>query len=465
MSRLLFERLCRGMACVALLAGVVLSWQTHRDEPSGGHWRALRVPAPAMLAADTDAADGTAAFLVREARNVAGARDTLLLPLSVLPSASTRAAMGAMRLAGIPLRWMDSTGASGLAISVTREATPRAAFEVRVSRSKDEMPLRLRDAGGLLDSLAFDTTISTSAELLHGWRIATLAAPVQVRAGSALALQREVPDATSKRLMVLALPGWESRFAIAALEEIGWQVDGVLRTSPTGAVTVGSPQRLDTLRYAAVVVLDSMNVDAPGLLRFVRQGGGLVLSGDALRIPALAGLSPVRARLIRNATAGALLTPTPRRGLDAWELEVLPGAEVLLRDPGSHGHEEVVVASHRLGAGRLVASGYRQLWRWRMEGTDDGIEEHRRWWSLLVAASVPDARTPPTTERAVWPGDVSPYADLVALADRPLATPPKGLGRPGAAVGFRRLLPAILLGLTALSLLAEWASRRLRGLR
>lgn len=452
----MLEAVCRVGALVALIAGAWLSWTAHRDTPRTAGSRVMRL------------ADSSLAPVVREVRRAASSPDTLVMPLTTVPRAATRAALGVMALAGIPVRWVDSTGAAGLALSITHDAAPGAGFDIRVSvpvpSPGASSTLSLRDAGGLLDSLSADVRASAHSPRLQAWRVAALTAPVRASSGNAEALDTVAAAAPPKRLLVVALPGWESKFTIAALEELGWPVDGTLRTSPTGAVTVGTPQRLDTARYAAVVILDSMTVDAPALLRFVRQGGGLVLSGDALRIPELAAHGPARAFMVRNATAGALLTPTPRRGLEAWELGVPLEAEVLLRDAGSHGHDEVIVAGRRIGAGRVVASGYRQLWRWRMEGTDDGIDEHRRWWSGLIALVLPDGpsvRTP----HAVWPGDVAPYADLVAMAGQPLTALPARASVSDTSRGFRLPVPAVLFGLAALCLLGEWASRRLRGLR
>lgn len=454
--RSMLEAACRVGALAALIAGAWLSWTAHRDTPRTAGSRVMRL------------ADSSLAPVVREVRRAASSPDTLVMPLPTVPRAAIRAALGVMAHAGIPVRWVDSTGAAGLALSITHDAAPGAGFDIRVSvpvpSPGASSTLSLRDAGGLLDSLSTDVRASAHSPQLQAWRVAALTAPVRASSGNAEALDTVAAAAPPKRLLIVALPGWESKFTIAALEELGWPVDGTLRTSPTGAVTVGAPQRLDTARYAAVVILDSMTVDAPALLRFVRQGGGLVLSGDALRIPELAAHGPARAFMVRNATAGALLTPTPRRGLEAWELGVPLEAEVLLRDAGSHGHDEVIVAGRRIGAGRVVASGYRQLWRWRMEGTDDGIDEHRRWWSGLIALVLPDGpsvRTP----HAVWPGDVAPYADLVAMAGQPLTALPARVSTSDTSRGFRLPVPAVLFGLAALCLLGEWASRRLRGLR
>lgn len=453
--RMVFERICRTIALGALAAGVAMAFVAHRSADAGSAWRTITL---------TDATDSTSnaqGVLARTVRDPRAMRDTLLFPLTALPSPSTRAAIGAMQLSGLPLRWEDRTGAAGMALSVTRDATPRAAFDVRVSRPAAG-PIALRDAGGLLDSLeAGDKATPT----VQGWRIASLTAPVQVIAGSGTASQRLVEAGTPKRVLVIALPGWESKFTIAALEESGWAVDGSLRISPTGVSTVGSPQRLDTARYAAVVVLDSMAVDGNALRAFAQQGGGVLLSGDALRVPSLAALRPARATEVRSATAGALLTPTPRLGLEAWELALTPDAEPVLRDAGSHGHDEVVVAARRIGAGRVVASAYRQSWRWRMEGTDDGLRDHARWWGRLLALTVPDGGSAPSVDIAAWPGDVAPHADLVALAGPPIDSAPPTARHTSPGRGFGGQVPAILYVLAAVSLLAEWASRRLRGLR
>ena len=272
--------------------------------------------------------------------------------------------------------------------------------------------------------------------------------------------------------MLMAQPGWESRFTAAALEEAGWRVDGSYRVAPRTAVTLGAPARLDTSRYAVVVLLDSMSVDAAGLMRFVRQGGGLVLGGDALRIPALAPINPVRATSTRGAVAGALLTDTPSRGLEAWELVVKRGAFVVRADASDHRHAEPVLVAHRVEAGRVVASAYRNSWRWRMEGTDDGAAEHRAWWGgvLALAAGVPAAVADSLAD--AYPGDAAPYADLVARSGK--AVPVDSAGVPDAVparTAFDTVLDrlrsssGLLFMVIALALLGEWASRRLRGQR
>jgi hypothetical protein len=179
---------------------------------------------------------------------------------------------------------------------------------------------------------------------------------------------------------------------------------------------------------------------------------------------------------MRGAIAGALLTDEPRRGLEAWELAVAPGAVVLQEDRSEHGHREPALVARRTGRGRVVAMPYRETWRWRMQGTDNGAAEHRRWWQGALAAAIPSAEQPradTTAMQRALPGGAAPYADLVARLGRALpadsarvtASAVTDDGR-GAASDIPRILSApVLLLLTLLVLLAEWSSRRLRGLR
>jgi hypothetical protein len=368
---------------------------------------------------------------------------------------------------GLPLRWVDSTGARGLAMSLSRIATPGTPLELRVSAGR-RGALVVRDAGGVLDSARTDAATAS-------WQLRTSTPPLQVESGSSIATVALPDPGAVRRVLVLGEPGWEGKFVVAALEELGWAVDGSLRVSPSGTVTIGVPRRPDGSRYAAVVVVDSMAVDAAALSAFVTGGGGLVLGGDALRIPALAALRPARGGELRGAVAGGLLTDAPRRGLDAWELDLMPDAVVLAEDAGEHTHREPALIARRNGRGRVVAMPYRETWRWRMQGSDDGAEEHRRWWDVALAAAVP---AEPDAGRAraqadALPGSAAPYADLVARLGPPQAADV-------AAVPPRRApddergtwgdiplvpMPRTLLLITLLALVAEWGSRRLHGRR
>ncbi len=464
--RVLLERALRTVAWCALAAAMYLVSQP-------AQWRDQPRPAVRWSVADVadSGATALATTLVREV--VAAAGDTpprgLTVELPAVPTWRARALLGAATGADMTVQWIDRTQASGLALSAAAVAGPSGAVDVRVSGAvagsvAAATPLVLRDGGGTLDSVPNTRRA--------GWRLASVSPPLRASVGPSVARVAVAPPLVARRVMLMALPGWESKFTAAALEEAGWPVDGRYRVSPRTSVTLGAPARLDTSRYAVVVLLDSMSVDAAIITRFVQQGGGLVLGGDALRIPSLASISPVRATSGRGAVAGALLTASPQRGLDAWELVVARGTSVLQSTPSDHGHVEPVLVARRVGAGRVVASAYRNSWRWRMEGTDDGAAEHRAWWSsvLALAAGVPAA--PGDSLADAYPGDAAPYADLVARLGGPAPADRAGepaavLARPAFAAWMDRLraAPGLLFMIIALALLGEWASRRLRGNR
>ena len=465
-ARVLLERALRTVAWCALAAAMYLASQPsqRRDQP-----RPLVRWSPADVA--DSGATALATTLVREVVAAAGdapPRD-LTMELPAIPTGRARALLGAAKGADMTVQWIDRTQASGLALSAAAVAGPSGAVDVRVAGAvagsvAAATPLVLRDGGGTLDSVPNTRRA--------GWRLASVSPPLRASVGPSVARVAVAPPLFARRGMLMALPGWESKFTAAALEEAGWLVDGRYRVSPRTSVTLGAPARLDTSRYAVVVLLDSMSVDAAIITRFVQQGGGLVLGGDALRIPSLASISPVRATSGRGAVAGALLTASPQRGLDAWELVVARGASVLQSTPSDHGHVEPVLVARRVGAGRVVASAYRNSWRWRMEGTDDGAAEHRAWWSsvLALAAGVPAA--PGDSLADAYPGDAAPYADLVARLGGPAPADRAGepaavLARPAFAAWMDRLraAPGLLFMIIALALLGEWASRRLRGNR
>lgn len=473
-ARLLLERALRTVAWLALAAAIYLASRPvgQRDQPRTVlRWSVADV-------ADSGAT-ALATSLVREV--VAAAGDThprgITVELPAVPVSRARALLGTVTGADITVQWIDRTRASGLALSAVAVAGPSGAVDVRVAGSMAgsmagsvaaPMPLVLRDGGGTLDSMPNTRRA--------GWRLASVSPPLRASVGASEASVAVVTPLFARRVMLMAQPGWESKFTAAALEEAGWPVDGSYRVSPRAAVTLGAPARLDTARYAVVVLLDSMSVDAAGITRFVRQGGGLVLSGDALRIAALASISPVRATSLRGAVAGALLTEAPARGLEAWELVANRGASVVQSDPSDQGHVEPVLVAQRVGAGRVVASAYRNSWRWRMEGTDDGAAEHRAWWGgvLALAAGVPSGAPAAAGDSLVdaFPGDAAPYADLVGRLGGPVAAAGAGESAPvlartafAAQMDRLRAAPGLLFMIIALALLGEWASRRLRGNR
>ena len=146
-------------------------------------------------------------------------------------------------------------------------------------------------------------------------------------------------------------------------------------------------------------------------------------------------------------------------------------ASVLRTAPADRDAADPVLVAAREGAGRVVASAYRNSWHWRMEGTDDGAAEHRRWWSdlLALAAGTPTAEpaTPGDAGAGALPGDAAPYADLVARVGAPEAVVNAVVadttGADPARPDRRRVPPGLLFMVIGVALLGEWASRRLRG--
>jgi hypothetical protein len=117
-----------------------------------------------------------------------------------------------------------------------------------------------------------------------------------------------------------------------------------------------------------------------------------------------------------------------------------------------------MIAARRLDAGRVMQVGYDETWRWRMAGGDESAAAHREWWSRLVGA----VAYAPLVPRG--PGvrsiDETPLASLVAALG-----PPTLLDAGLVAHGDNARITWMLFILVAACLIAEWASRRLRGAR
>jgi hypothetical protein len=286
----------------------------------------------------------------------------------------------------------------------------------------------------------------------------TLGATVgAVEAHAARGVARIAPPDSLRlgRLLVLARAGWEAKFAIAALEERGWLVDARLRVAPGVDVRQGAPASPDTARYAAVIALDTTAADrAAAIARFVRQGGGLLLAGDAARIPALASLAPGVAGTRIAGVAGALEADDPRRGLSHWPVAGLRDDAVPLERRGA----AVVVAARRVGVGRVAQVGHDDSWRWRMAGGDAAIGEHRAWWSALVSA-VAYAPVVPVPDSSGSAPDPAPRVALLDALGDPTAAPADAPGRSRDPLGVATFVVVVAL------LLLEWASRRVRGAR
>jgi len=251
---------------------------------------------------------------------------------------------------------------------------------------------------------------------------------------------------------VIADAGWESKFAIAALEEEGWKVDASIRVAPGVNVTQGSVAVIDTSRYSAVVALDGASSQYAGrMLAFAQMGGGVVLASEAASLDAMA---PLRAGAVgraeaRPASAGGSIS-LATVGL-APITSLRSDAVVVERRGGSN-----ALAARRIGAGRVLQSGYEDAWRLRTGGGDNAVRDHRQLWSGLVSRV---AYAPRATRLAVTANeDQAPMVGLVA------ALGPKALSRPTTNLpGGQSGAMFLLFSLLALALIGEVASRRLRG--
>lgn len=301
----------------------------------------------------------------------------------------------------------------------------------------------LDDAFGPLDSLDAGPTGAT---------FLARSGPPWIRARTpVLAARSATPDSlVFGRLLLLGRVGWESKFVAAALEERGWKVDARLELSPKGNVMQGGVARLDTGRYSAVIALDSVApADLAAIGPFLRAGGGAILSARALRAPALRSLGAAAAgAAIRAIEPFDTTAADPRSSLELWPVSDWP-EQLTLEARGGR----PAVTARRVEAGRLVIVGYQDTWRWRMSGPGDAAERHRDWWAGLVAGVAKVGRSPLGTAASV---DEAPLAHLLDRLGP--ATPQALLGAAGLSISN-----GLLFGLLAGLLLAEWASRRLRG--
>ncbi len=417
-----FERLCRLLAVGALLFG---AWQTRGDAPPRA--RVVRESVPAALAADAQRPDALG--------------DTLLLALASVPDAGTRAWLSARQQAGGPVRWFGDVPTAALTVDAL--ADPAGDVQVTVAAAGGT-EFELRDSLGTLGRVA-------SGERWRGPPVLGAIRAESRTPAAGASLRAEVPTAAAiRRVTVLARAGWEGQFVASALESRGWLLDARFDVRPDTAVRQGSPRGIDPRETAVVVALDSSAVrEASALAAFVRRGGGVILGPEAWSHPALASLragvpGPLQAERMIAVSAEA-----PREGLPLLPMRALRADAVALERRDG----EVAVAARRIGAGRAISVGYADTWRWRMTGPDGAVEQHRRWWSQLVVAANPSSGS------TVLSGD-APLAQLVDAVG-PRAGPLADLR---GSDDDRSRGHSPWWGLVALALLvAEWASRRLRG--
>jgi hypothetical protein len=380
------------------------------------------------------------------------------LVLDSAPGALARDWLVSLRRAGTPVVW-SAPRLEPLAIVAEPAAQPRAPVLVRVAANAGS-EIALGDAVGALDS----ARVSSSGVVV---RMPALSGAADATVGIQHA-RAPVRDSLQLRaVLVLASAGWEGKFVVAALEEEGWSVEARLAVAPGIAVRQGGLGPVDTARYSAVVVLDSVmpRTVAGVLARYARSGGGLVIAGSGSHLaelrPLLPGdLAPSRPRSAAaqrdTVSLGTLpLAPVVHLRADAIALERRDGA--------------VATAVRRVTAGRVALTGYGESWRWRLAGGAEGVRAHREWWSSMVAsvAYAPvlplAAHTIATSPALMEEADAAPMASLIdALGS---ASAPSAQSGDVSRIWWRGHAPWWLSMPLFVLLLAEWGSRRLRGAR
>jgi hypothetical protein len=370
------------------------------------------------------------------------APDNVVAQLDRTPSPAERDWLADLRGAGSKVTWTGNLPAA--AIGVQPVASPRGGLRI-LAASPNGKTIQLGDEIGSLD-----TAIAENGGA--AFTIASASGKITASVGGTSA-HAMVPDSVQvKRVLVIGSAGWETKFVVAALEEDGWKVDADIRVAPSVDVTQGALTSLDTARYSAVVALDNTaSARAPEITRFAVSGGGVILAGSSAANDAFAALRSGSPGKVQSIAAGAEPGAITLASLSYAPISTRSDAIAIDRKG-----DATVTAARRSGAGRVMQIGYLDTWRWRMSGGDTSPSEHRAWWSDAVANVAYVAHGADSA-----PGiDNAPVADLIGL-----------LG-PASAGQHADLAPASmsislwwLFALLSLSLLAEWASRRLRGSR
>ena len=373
------------------------------------------------------------------------APDRIAIQLDSTPTVRDRDWLAALRSAGSALSWSGNLPATG--VEVQPIASPKGGLTVFTAAPSGNR-IRLIDDVGALDT----------ADARDGgarFAIPSASGDIRARVGGTIAAARDADSVQIKRVLAIGNAGWESKFVVAALEEDGWKVDAQMRVAPGVSVTQGMINPIDTSRYSAVIALDeSAAAHASDIIRYVTNGGGVILSGTASSGDAF---SSIRSGAPGRQIAGALLASDP----GATTLKTVPlvpiaalrnDAIILDRRDGA-----VAAAARRHVAGRVLQQGYVDTWRWRMGGGDASLADHRAWWTRAVAGI---AYAPRVSIPVVDRPDAAPIAGLIGSLGEPASRQSPSLASAAGSVSLWWLF-----ALLSLSLIGEWASRRMRGAR
>ncbi|HET7551625.1 MAG TPA: hypothetical protein VFK04_10045 [Gemmatimonadaceae bacterium] len=369
--------------------------------------------------------------------------DSLHAALDELPRGEERDWLAALRRAGATVTW-SSPASTPVALAV--EALNDPAGGVRASLAAPSGALVVvSDSLGVLDTVVM---AGPSAAL----RARAVLGGARASAGGASASAALRDSLVQRGVAVIGRAGWEAKFVIAALEESGWKVSARLAVAPDIFVRQGSV-KLDTASTGVVVALDSTAArDARAIERFVRSGGGLVLAGDAARSAGFARIAAGGVGTRVRSVAISFSDSAPRRALGFYPISARADDVVPLESRDG----AMAVAARRVGAGRVVQLGYDETWRWRLQGGSTSPEAHRAWWSSVIGSAAYRAARQSTLHGETL--DPAPLAATFSALGAPVA-PERAAPALQVRPGLRWWMLLMLLAM----LLAEWASRRLRG--
>lgn len=365
--------------------------------------------------------------------------------LDSVPGPAQRDWLAALRATGSSVSWSGSLPAIG--IDVQPIAAPSGGYRMLVSAPGGSSVV-IADEIGPIDTIRAENGGASASVPSASGVITATTAGTSARA--------TLPDTLRiRRVLVIGNADWESKFVIAALEEDGWKVNSQIHLAPGVSVTQGSITPIDTTRYSAVIALDhSASTYASEIVRFASNGGGVIIGAAA---SGLESLSPLRAGSAGRVEVPSAIMSEPG-SVTLQSLSVVPVAAMksdalaLERRGGN-----VAVAARRFGNGRVVQTGYLDTWRWRMSGGETSVADHRKWWTSAVAGVAYAPAMPSTVSGSA---DNAPVARLIASLGKPVSAANSPLTSTAATVSLWWLF-AIL----SLSLLAEWVSRRTRGVR
>lgn len=364
------------------------------------------------------------------------------LAIRAAPSREARHWLRAIRRGGTPVSWAGGE-IPAFALEVAPFADPRGGTIVWIAA-----PAGARVA--VHDAIAaIDTVIATAggARILAPITMGPLTATIGEHRATARAPDTLMP----RRVLILGGAAWEAKFVMTALEEAGWGVDARLTVAPGVEVTQGQSRVPDTSRHAAVIVLDTPSAStASTVARYVRAGGGALLSGVSAQVSGLDDISVGRVGARVRASSIAFTDDAPHQALAF--LAIAPRADAIVLDERAG---RVAAAARRVEMGRVVQLGYDETWRWRLTGGAGAVAAHRDWWSGLVSSVAHRAAVPLEREEG---DDDAPLARLVDALGPSTVEPAETSTAPGWSPSA-----TLLFALTSALLLAELASRRLRG--